>query len=97
MVERNIIIHEKAENSFRKKVAWYYLHCGLQFINTFTNDIWHTYHTLAAAPSIGKVKKTTANRTYAEFVSHAELIVQYWYDDKELHILNLVSTKMKRT
>ena len=94
MASRIIIIHEKAENSFCKKVAWYYINRGTDFVVSFTQDIWKTYETLAQMPSIGKVKKATATRTYAEFVSHPQVVVQYWYNDEELHILNLRYTRM---
>ncbi len=41
MAARIIIIHEKAENSFRKKAAWYYIHRGtdLSFLSRKTSGI----------------------------------------------------------
>ena len=95
MAERDIIIHVKAENSFRKKASWYYMNRGASFVVSFTEDIWQTYHALAQMPTIGQTKKATPSRTYAEFVSHPQVIVQYWYNDRELHILNLRYTQMK--
>ena len=52
MAARMIIIHEKAENSFRKKAAWYYIHRGTDFVVSFTKDLWNTYETLAQMPSV---------------------------------------------
>ena len=52
MAARIIIIHEKAENSFRKKAAWYYIHRGTDFVVSFTKDLWNTYETLAQMPSV---------------------------------------------
>lgn len=93
MASRVIVIHEKAENSFRKKAAWYYMNRGADFVVSFTKDVWNTYHTLAQMPSIGKTKKITATRTYAEFVSHPLVVIQYWYNERELHILHLRYTR----
>ena len=95
MAERNIIIHEKAENSFRKKASWYYMNRGVSFVVSFTEDIWRTYHALAQMPTIGQTKKVTQGRIYAEFISHPQVIVQYWYDENELHIHDLRYTQMK--
>lgn len=94
MAARIIIIHEKAENSFRKKAAWYYIHRGTDFVVSFTKDLWNTYETLAQMPSVGQIKKTTTTRIYAEFVSHPQVVAQYWYNSEELHILNLRYTRM---
>ena len=94
MASRIIVIHEKAENSFRKKVAWYYINRGTDFVVSFTQDIWNTYHILAQMPSIGQIKKKTTNRIYAEFVSHPQVVIQYWYNEEELHILHLRYTRM---
>lgn len=96
MVERKIIIHEKAENAFRKVAAWYYINCGRAYSNTFVNDITKTYSILAFQPTIGRRVKLTRNRIYAEFVSHPLTIVRYWYNDEEIHIMNLVFTRQKR-
>lgn len=96
MAQRKIVIHEKAENAFRRVVSWYCLNCGYSYSATFVNDISKTYALLAFQPSMGKCKKKTQNRCYAEFVSHPLTIVRYWYDEKEIHILNLIFTRQSR-
>lgn len=96
MAQRNIVIHAKAYDSYRRKIAWYYLNCGVSYITTFDADIWRTFHVLASMPSIGKTIKHTSSRTYAEYVSHPLVVIRYWYNNEEIHIMDLIYTRKKR-
>ena len=96
MAQRKIVIHEKAENAFRKVAAWYCINCGYSYSTTFVNDTTHTYEVLATMPTIGKCVKKTSTRCYAEYVAHPLVIVRYWFNDEEIHFLNLIFTRQTK-
>ena len=41
-------------------------------------------------PTIGRYKKISSNKTYRELLTHPKSKIVYWYDYKEIHILNIV-------
>ena len=70
------------------------MNCGASFAKSFIEDIDNKLSILTTMPAIGKNKKVIGNKHYAELVSHPKLIIRYWYNEKELHLIDLKPTEM---
>lgn len=96
MAKRKIIWHSPAHKSFTKTIAWYLTNCGVSFAETYSDNILSTLDVLSLMPSIGVTKKIVSQRHYCEYVTHPKTIIRYWHNDTQLHVIDIVSTRMDR-
>lgn len=96
MERRKIIWHTPAYHAYTKVIAWYTLNCGISFATTYSENTESTIDTLSAMPSIGKLVRIVGKKHYSQFISHPKTIIRYWYDDSEIHIVDLKATMLRR-
>lgn len=96
MEKRKIVWHTHASNAYTRVIAWYTLNCGMSFATTYSENIDSTINTLSAMPSIGKLVRVVGKKHYSQFISHPKTIIRYWYDDSELHIMDLKATRLRK-
>lgn len=85
-----LIWHRKALDSINKISTWYTAHnYGKQYVVTMQENISHTIKSLQSFPSSGLLYKTEANKEYRSHLAHPKCRIYYWFDDKELHIIDI--------
>ena len=85
-----LIWHKKAINSINKISAWYIAHnYGNQFVITVHENISFTVKSLHSFLSSGLLHKKEANKEYRSHLAHPKCRIYYWFDDKELHIIDI--------
>lgn len=95
MAKLKIVWHTTAYNRYSSIISWYVMNCGKSFAKTFIDDIDKKLEVLSFMPSLGRTKRIIGKKNYAEFVSHPKTIIRYWYDEKELHIIDFKPTNTK--
>lgn len=90
MGKRLVIWQKKAQKAFDAQMFWYYLNTNEQFAATFFKNTTATVKHLSEMPSIGRLEKEDGKRIYRSFPSHPKCRILYWYNDKELHIVDLL-------
>lgn len=88
-----LIWHKKALNSINKLSVWYIAHnYGNQYVVTMQRNIIHTIDSLHSFPTSGILHKRKANKEYRSLLAHPKCRIYYWFDDKELHIIDVKYT-----
>ncbi len=90
MGERVVIWQKKAKTAFNNQLFWYYLNTNKQFAATFFRNITETVSRISKMPSIGQLEKEDEKRIYRSFPSHPKCRILYWYNDTEIHIVDLL-------
>ncbi len=85
-----VIWQKKAQRSFDEQMLWYYLNANKQYATTFFRNITKTISHISRMPSIGRPEKENGERVYRSFPSHPKCRILYWYNDTELHIVDLL-------
>lgn len=88
-----LIWHKKALNSINKISVWYIAHnFGNQYVVTMLDNITDTVNALYSFPCSGRLHKRKANKEYRSLLAHPKCRIYYWFDDKELHIIDVKYT-----
>lgn len=95
MAKLKVVWHKTAYNRYSSIISWYVMNCGKSFAKTFIEDIDKKLEVLSFMPSLGRTKRIIGKKNYAEFVSHPKTIIRYWYDEKEIHIIDFKPTNKK--
>ena len=70
--------------------VWYIAHYyGKQYVVTMQENIIHTVKVLQSFPSTGLLHKKKANKEYRSLLAHPKCKIYYWFDDQELHIIDV--------
>jgi len=85
---------KKALKKFDEKALWYLANRGETFARSFAIDVKDNVNTMSQMPGIGLLRRQEGNRTYRVFHNHPKCSILYWYNYKELHIIDLVFTQM---
>lgn len=85
-----VIWQRKAQRAFDNQMLWYYLNANKQFAATFFRNITETVERISEMPSIGQLEKEEGKRIYRSLLFHPKCRILYWYDDNELHIIDLL-------
>ena len=72
---------------------WYLANCGNIFVKTFVANVKSSVETISGMPEIGVLRKQTQTRTYRLYYNHPKCAIYYWYDTKEVHIMDLIFTR----
>lgn len=94
MEELKLVISRKAALTFYRTGLWYQLNRGWPFAETYEANIEETISLIRRTPSVGKIIKEKGGKTYRFFIAHPLTKIFYWYNDKEVHISEIVSTRM---
>ncbi len=96
-MEKHLIIwQKKAQKAFNDQMFWYYEHTNSQFAATFMENIIETVRQIASMPTIGRLEKVDRNKVYRSLPSHPKCRILYWYDEEEVHIVDLVFAARNR-
>lgn len=79
----------------RDQVMWYQTHCGLEFVASFSANIYNTVQQIAQMPTMGVMVKQESHRTIRKLVAHPGCIILYAYNTTTIRILRLLFTRMK--
>lgn len=90
MEMRKIVWNKKALRSFHLKAFWYEYNCSHQFVTAFQKNILSSVTSIANMPTIGRNIKEEGGKSWRFFVAHPECKIYYWYNDTELHIIDLI-------
>ena len=85
--------HNKALRKLDDQSLWYLANCGKIFVRTFVANVKGSVETISGMPGIGVLRKQTPTRTYRLYHNHPQCAIYYWYDAKEVHIMDLIFTR----
>lgn len=68
---------------------------GEQFVDTYQENIEETITQIEFMPSIGMSIRKEDSREYRKILAHPKTYIYYWYNETELHILDIRSTMKK--
>lgn len=92
---RKVYWRKKALNAFQRQKLWYLVNKDEQFVNTYQENIVSTIERITFMPSIGVLVKKSNDKEYRKLLAHPKSWIYYWYDNNELHILDIRSSVMK--
>lgn len=85
-----VVWHKKARAALHKQAMWYLFNCSQSYVDTFITNVENAVSAASRMPTIDRYKKISSNKTYRELLTHPKSKIVYWYDYKEIHILNIV-------
>ena len=86
----------KALRHLDEKALWYLANRNETYAKTFAEDVRDCIEILSAQPSIGVIRKQTPRYTYRIFHNHPQCSIYYWHTSSEVHIIDLLFTRMQR-
>ena len=92
---RKVYWRKKALNAFQMQKFWYMINKDEQFVASYQENIEKTITQIEFMPSIGLSIRNLDGRAYRKILAHPKSWIYYWYDNNELHILDIRSSVMK--
>ena len=95
---RKVYWHKKALHAFQIQKFWYLVNKGEQFVESYQKNIVNTISQIEFMPAIGmniSNLRDREDREYRKILAHPKTYIYYWYNETELHILDIRSTMKK--
>lgn len=79
-----------------EQIVWYEANRGYSFVDSFKRNVLSAIDILTTMPTIGIKIKESDGKDYRSFAIHKRCTMYYWYNEKELHIINLQFKAVKQ-